>query len=230
MSEPGWLSLPPPALGNRSAVCHGGEDKATKVLRIVPKFAPPETYSESVARMVNPVLDIYSHVAIVDDDTSVPEEFFQLPDEYPNVDIIVPRVLPTSRIYRTWEALTYWLRLNPVRARGCAVIYSTEFLKRIGGYPSWTEQYEDTYILRKANTVVQYKKLIAYHMENFSLRKSIERQKRQGRARAKLHDSLWRVLAHSIVRVRPVLFFAYISQRTSGSANKVDRRHDGRIG
>ena len=193
-----------------------------KVLRVVPKFRPPETYSESVARIVNPVLDSYTHIAIVDDDTSVPEAFFQLPEEYPDADIIVPRVLPSSRIYRTWETLTYWLRLSRVRARGCAVIYSTKFLKRMGGYPSWTEQYEDTYILRKANAVVQYKKMIAYHMEKFSIRKSIERQKRQGRARAKLHDSFWRVLAHSIVRVRPALFFAYISQRIGYPTHKAE--------
>src|SRR5207247_11243286 len=100
-----------------------------KVLRVVPKFRPPETYSESVARIVNPVLDSYTHIAIVDDDTSVPEAFFQLPEEYADADLIFPRVLPSSRIYRTCETLTYELGLCIVNVKCWPVRYSQYLTK-----------------------------------------------------------------------------------------------------
>ena len=179
-------------------------------LLVTPKFEPPETYAEHVAGRVNSFLNEYTHVIIVDTDTVVPKDFYDLPELYPGAEIIAPRVIPTSPVYRVWEMLTYWIRLNRLRLRGCAVIYSTEFLKRVGGYPEVTTP--DTWLRNRAVKIAQVS-MKAYHKEAFNVRHSISTQVRSGKARAELKQSVWRVAAHSLFRVRPLVLFVYLYQR-----------------
>jgi len=180
-------------------------------LLVTPKFEPPETYAEHIASRVNPYLNDYTHVIIVDADTKAPKDFYDLPGLYPSADIIAPKVIPTSRVYRVWEMLTYWIRLNRLRLRGCAVIYSTDFLKRVGGYPRVTTP--DTWLGSRAVKVAQVQMKV-YHKESFNIRHSIATQVRSGKARAELKQSLWRVAAHSLFRLRPLVLFVYLYHRT----------------
>ncbi len=182
-----------------------------RLLLIRPKYDPPETYQEHIAKRVNPFLDEYTHVAIVDADTEVPKEFYGLPEHYPDAEIIAPKVVPTSRVYRAWETLTYWIRLSRFRLRGAAVIYSTGFLKNVGGYPMVDTP--DTWLYHKAKKVVQIPMKV-YHRETFDLRHSIYTQRRSGKARAEMKQSLWRVAAHSLFRLRPLVLFYYLYYRT----------------
>lgn len=182
-----------------------------RLLTVVPKYVPPETYQEHISERVNPLLDEYTHVAIVDADTEVPNEFYQLPEQYPDAEIIAPKVVPTSRVYRTWETLTYWIRLSRFRLRGAAVIYSTGFLRSVGGYP--TVDTPDTWLYRRATKVVQTPMKV-YHRESFDLRHSIYTQRRSGKARAEMKQSAWRVTAHSLFRLRPLVLFYYLYYRT----------------
>jgi len=181
-----------------------------KSLLIAPKFEPPDTYAKHVADKVNHLLNDHTHVIIVDSDTVVPKDFYDLPKLYPGAEIIAPRVIPTSLVYRVWETLTYWIRLNRLRLRGCAVIYSTEFLKRVGGYPEVTAP--DTWLGNRAVKIAQVP-MKAYHTEAFNVRHSISTQVRSGKARAELKQSVWRVAAHSLFRVRPLVLVVYLYQR-----------------
>lgn len=188
------------------------EPRPVKPLLVTPKYDPPETYQGHVAKRVNSYLDSYTHVILVDADTEVPREFYDLPKQYYEAEIITPKIVPASPIYRTWETMTYWARLNRVRLRGSAVIYSTAFLKRVGGYPDVTAP--DTWLYNHASKekVVQVP-MIAYHEESFSLSHSISTQKRSGKARAEMKQSVWRVTAHSLFRLRPLVLFTYLYYR-----------------
>lgn len=166
-----------------------------------------------MSKRVNPNLDDYTHIILVDADTRVPDEFYDLPAQHVDADIIVPKVVPTSRIYRVWETVTYGIRLDRIRIRGSAVIYNTRFLKSVGGYPN--VESPDTWLYRRANKVVQVP-LKAYHQENFDLRHSIQNQVSRGKARAEMKQSVWRVAAHSIFRLRPMVLFAYLYYRGKG--------------
>ncbi len=182
-----------------------------RLLIVTPKYVPPETYEEHIAKRVNPYLDDYTHVVILDADTEVPKEFYELPGIYPDAEIIAPKVIPTSRVYRVWEFLTYWIRLSRIRLRGAAVIYSTAFLKRVNGYPIVSAP--DTWLYNQATKIVQ-SPMRAYHRERFDLGHSIYAQRRSGKARAELKQPVWRVTAHSLFRLRPLVLFYYLYYRT----------------
>ena len=186
-------------------------------LRVTPSYKPPETYQGDVSKRVNPHLEDYTHIILVDADTQVPQEFYDLPAQNLDADIIAPKIVPMSRIYRAWEALTYGIRLDRIRIRGSAVIYSTRFLKNVGGYPD--VESPDTWLYRRANKVVQVP-LKAYHEENFDFRHSIRNQISRGRARAEMKESVWRVVAHSIFRLRPMVLIAYLYYRGRGTESK----------
>jgi hypothetical protein len=183
---------------------------AVRLLIITPRFSPPETYEEHIAARVNPHLDEYTHVAIVDADTEVPEDFYHLPEKHPDADIIAAKVIPTSRVYRVWETLTYGVRLSRYRLRGAAVIYSTEFLKRVRGYPRVGTP--DTWLYTRADRIVQ-DPMRVYHRESFNVRHSLSTQVRSGKARAEMGQPAWRVAAHSIFRLRPLVLFTYLYYR-----------------
>lgn len=178
-----------------------------RFLLVRPKFLPPETYQENVAKQVNPFLDEYTHIIILDTDMEVSHDFFELPTVYPQAEIIAPKVIPRSSLYRAWETITYWIRLNRLRIRGSAIIYSADFLKRVGGYPLVSAP--DTWLLKHAERVVQVP-LKAYHAESFSVRHSVMTQVRAGKARAEMGEPVWRVAAHSLVRIRPLVLFTYL--------------------
>ena len=114
------------------------------------------------------------------------------------------------KLYRVWEALTYGVRINRVRLRGSAVIYSTKFLKSVGGYP--LVESPDTWLYNHAHNVVQAP-MRAYHVEKFDLRHSIQTQFRSGKARAEMNQPMWRVAAHSLFRLRPLVLYAYLRYR-----------------
>src|SRR5215467_6685638 len=179
-------------------------------LQITPDYRPPETYQGDVAKRVNPHLDEYTHVIIVDKDMEVPDDFFHLPERYPDAEIIAPKVIPGTPIYRAWETLTYGIRLSRMRLRGSAVIYSTGFLRSVGGYP--LAESPDTWLFKRAKKIVQVP-MKAYHKENLSVRHSIQTQIRSGKARAEMNEPVSRVVAHSMFRLRPVVLITYLLYR-----------------
>ena len=180
----------------------------------MPVYRTPETYGEHIANRVNPHLDEYTHIVIIDADMEVPEEFYDLPEQYADADIITPKIIPASRVFRAWESLTYGVRLSRFRLRGAAVIYNASFLKRVGGYPRVITP--DTWLYDRAGKVVQVP-LKAYHRESFSVRHSVATQVRSGKARAEMRQSMWRVAAHSLFRLRPLVLFVYLYYRSKAN-------------
>src|SRR5690242_3641179 len=105
----------------------------TKVKTVVVNFHPPETYGGFVSKIVNPVLDDFSHFLILDSDTSYEFSADKVAEQFGAADIVGFNVVSSSGTFRTWERMTYWLKLSP-RVRGAAMLLSGDFLRRIGGY------------------------------------------------------------------------------------------------
>ena len=183
----------------------------TRVKIVVVKFQPPETYGGFVSKTVNPVLDDFSHFLILDSDTTYDFSADNVAEQFGAADVVGFNVISSSRIFRTWEKMTYWLKLSP-RVRGAAMLLSSGFLRRIGGYP--TGEFVDTVLLQKSNhTIVAPFKV--YHNQRFDLKHSVWRQISDGKFRAELRYPFWKTLLHSVFRVRPFVFLSYVFQRLS---------------
>ena len=116
-----------------------------RVKIVVVKFQPPETYGGFVSKTVNPVLDHFSHFLILDSDTTYEFSADNIAEQFGTADIVGFTVVSSSRIFRAWERMTYWLKLSP-RVRGAAMLLSSDFLRRIGGYP--VGEFVDTILLQ----------------------------------------------------------------------------------
>lgn len=182
----------------------------TRLLPITPMFEPrEEALGQHLKRRVQVALatGFYTHIAIVDADVTVPDEFWHLCDKYPNADIIGTTVVPSSKIHRVWEK-TYRFKLKP-RIRDCATIYSTEFLNRVGWPDSETP---GTALQQKARITIQSGVKVV-HCQDLSLRHSVKIQIRDGRSRARHSYSFWLTLGHSIVRLRPLVLVGYLLEK-----------------
>lgn len=189
------------------------------VKTIVVRFTPPETYGGFVSKIVDPALDEFSHFLILDSDTVC--DFSTNDDkvaaQFGDAEVVGFNVISSSRIFRAWEKMTYWLKLAP-RVRGCAMLISSDFIRRIGGYPQG--EFVDTVLLQKSkHTIVA--PLTVYHFQRFDLKHSIWRQVLDGRFRAELRYPFWKTLLHSIFRVRPFVFFSYVFHRLPRSERRV---------
>lgn len=182
---------------------------AVRTKTIVVRFQPPETYGGFVSKQVNPHLDEYSHFLILDSDTVSDFSPDKVAEQYGAADIVGFNVISSSIFFRSWEKMTYWLRLAP-RVRGAAMLLSSRFLKRIGGYPD--EEFVDTILLQKSNQTV-VAPIRVYHQQRFDLKHSVTRQISDGKFRANLKYPFWKTFLHSIFRVRPFVFLSYLFHR-----------------
>lgn len=182
--------------------------KPTSLFRITADFEPPETLGHFLKQRINKVLNEYTHVAVIDRDIFISPAFLDLPDKYPEADIIGAKVKPSSLLHRIWET-TYTVKLKP-RIRGGAIIYSTAFLTRVGGYPDVTTP--DTWLEIHAKLSIG-SAVEVIHEQAFDLNHSIQIQIRDGLSRAELNYPLWKTVLHSIVRLRPLVLYAYAKER-----------------
>ena len=54
------------------------------------------------------------------------------------------------------------------------------------------------------------KDTVYYHLRKFSFMKAIRSQIQAGRMRRQLHMPFWRVLGHSVFRLRPFVVYGYL--------------------
>jgi hypothetical protein len=188
------------------------ESTAVKMLEVRVDF-PTEPYGQYLGRIINPALDNYTHFAVIDDDVTVESDFYNLPARFPDADVIGVRVIPTSRVFRIWEKLTFWVRFQ-TRVRGCAMILRSDFLKRIGGYPKLPFAC-DTWLLQQSDKTT-LSEVRAFHHQPFGLRGSAWRQLRDGQSRVVLGYPMWKTALHGIFRLRPLVLIAYLYYRING--------------
>jgi hypothetical protein len=180
-----------------------------KVRIVVVNFQPPETYGGFVSKIVNPAMDDFTHFLILDSDITYNFSAQKVAEQFGTADVVGFKVVSLSGIFRAWEKMTYWLKLSP-RVRGAAMLLSSDFLRRIGGYP--TGEFVDTILLQKSKRTV-VAPFAVYHKQRFDLKHSIWRQISDGKFRAELRYPFWKTLLHSVFRVRPFVLLSYIFHR-----------------
>jgi hypothetical protein len=186
---------------------------------VTPNYKPPETLAHNLQSQINPLLDRYTHIGIIDRDVTVPAEFYELHHVHES-EIIGVHVRPSSMIIRLWES-TYHIRFNE-RVRDCAVIYRTDFLKRVGGIPD--SPTPGSILLKEARTV-EIAPITVIHHQSFDLRHSIKIQVRDGLSRAEMKYSFSKTILHGIFRLRPLVLLSFLYYRVYGSPEEKDREH-----
>jgi hypothetical protein len=179
------------------------------VKTVVVRFQPPETYGGFVSKIVDPILHDFSNFLILDSDTVCDFSADTVAEQYGAADVVGFNVISSSSIFRLWEKMTYWLKLSP-RVRGCAMLLSSDFLRRIGGYPQG--EFVDTVLLQKSKRTI-VAPFTVHHIQRFDLKHSIWRQVSDGKFRAELRYPFWKTLLHSIFRVRPFVLLSYVFYR-----------------
>ena len=91
-----------------------------RVKTVIVRFQPPETCGGLVSNIVNPVLNEFIHLLILDSDTVCDFSVDNIAKQFGVADIVGFNVISSSRTFRLWEKMTYWLKLSP-HVRGCAM-------------------------------------------------------------------------------------------------------------
>ena len=120
-----------------------------------------------------------------------------------------------NRLYCWWEKTRRFAPLGE-EPRGAFRLIRRECLEQVGGFKDVISP--DTKLdigLRKAGyrSIVE-KGTIYYHLRQFSFGKAIRSQIQAGRMRKQLNMPFWRVLGHSVFRLRPFVLYGYLFKNT----------------
>lgn len=111
-----------------------------------------------------------------------------------------------NRLYSIWERSYDIINLGR-EPRGGARVYRTAELKDAGFRDVIAP---DTDVdLRLKGERKYLSDAIAFHMRRMTISRAIHGQIKAGMARRELNSPLWRVLLHSIVRLRPFVLYGY---------------------
>jgi glycosyltransferase involved in cell wall biosynthesis len=156
-----------------------------------------------------------------DADATTPQNLFSLLEKLQgDVASVAPSLLTRkeasffNRLYYWWEKTRRFAPLGE-EPRGALRLIRRECLEQVGGFKDVIAQETQLDIdLRKAG----YKSIVVgdvvyYHLRKFSFRKAIRSQIQAGKMRKQIHMSFWRVLGHSIVRMRPFVLYGYLFEK-----------------
>lgn len=122
-------------------------------------------------------------------------------------------------IYHYWEKTRVIAPLGE-QPRGGVRLVLRDGLEKIGGFKDVIAP--DTQIdidLRKNGYESKIcKNVICLHLRRFSFKKAIGGQINSGRMRRGINMPFWKVLGHSVIRLRPFVIYGYFSKRGSNSS------------
>ena len=119
-----------------------------------------------------------------------------------------------NRLYYWWEKTK---RLAPLgkEPRGAFRLIKRECLNQVGGFKDVISP--DTQLdndLRKIGyRSIYIESSINYHLRKFSFWKAIRSQIQSGRMRRQLNMPFWRVVGHSVFRLRPFVVYGYLFKK-----------------
>jgi glycosyltransferase involved in cell wall biosynthesis len=119
-----------------------------------------------------------------------------------------------NRLYYWWEKTRRFAPLGE-EPRGAFRLIRRECLRQVGGFKDVIAQETQLDVeLRKAGyRSIAVKNVVYYHLRKFSLNKAIRSQIKAGRMRRQLQMPFWRVLAHSVFRLRPFVVYGYLFKK-----------------
>ncbi len=161
-----------------------------------------------------------TNVSIIDSDIAIPTNFFTelisiVQEDVASVAANVVTFPDTfwNRVFYAWEK-TYNVAPLGKEPYGAARIILKRILDRIGGFQDVPAPDTDLDIrlVKEGYRSIAVSDVKAYHLRHLSLRKIINGQIMNGRARYILGTSLKRTLGHSILRARPMILQGWIME------------------
>lgn len=122
-----------------------------------------------------------------------------------------------NRLYYWWEKTRKFAPLGE-EPRGAFRLVRRECLEQVGGFKDVIAQETQLDIeLRKAGfRSIVVKCSINFHLRKFSFQKAVRSQIKAGKMRKQLNMPFWRVLGHSLFRLRPFVVWGYLSEKRKG--------------
>ncbi|HLE74762.1 MAG TPA: glycosyltransferase family 2 protein [Candidatus Bathyarchaeia archaeon] len=116
-----------------------------------------------------------------------------------------------NRLYYWWEKTRRFAPLGE-EPRGAFRLIRRECLEQVGGFKDVIAQETqlDIELRNSGYRSIVVKDAVYYHLRKFSFRKAIRSQIQAGRMRRQLHMPFWRVLGHSVLRLRPFVVYGYL--------------------
>ncbi len=159
-----------------------------------------------------------SIICIQDADATAPSKLEPLLEKLRDDVASVAPILLTSKDGSFFNRLYYWWEKTRIFApwgeepRGALRLIRRDCLEQVGGFKDVITP--DTQLdieLRKAGfRSIAVKSSVYYHLRKFSFRKAIRSQIQAGRMRRQLNVPFWRVLGHSVFRLRPFVVYGYL--------------------
>jgi glycosyltransferase involved in cell wall biosynthesis len=159
-------------------------------------------------------------ICIQDADATAPYNLRPLLDKLQgDVASIAPTLLTRNggsflnNLYCWWEKTRRFAPLGE-EPRGAFRLIRRECLEQVGGFKDVISP--DTQLdieLRKAGyRSIVVRDSVYYHLRQFSFGKAIRNQIQAGKMRRQLNMPFWRVLGHSVFRLRPFVVYGYLSK------------------
>lgn len=157
-------------------------------------------------------------ICTMDADVTAPNGLERLLQELKgDVASVAPKLITCKNasmlnwLYYYWEKTLSFAPLGQ-QPRGAFRLIRCDCLEQIGGFKDVIAQETqlDVDFRRSGYQSIIVKDVTYYHLRKFSFRKAVRSQIRAGRMRKNLHMSFWRVLAHSLLRLRFFVAYGYI--------------------
>jgi glycosyltransferase involved in cell wall biosynthesis len=161
-----------------------------------------------------------TYVSIIDADIAIPFNFFSDLREFVGEDVasVAADVVAYpdtfwNQVFYAWEK-TYNIAPLGKEPFGAARIILKEALDRIGGFQDVPapDTNLDLLLAKEGYKSLAISVVKAYHLRHLSLKKMINGQIMNGRARYLLGINFKRTLAHSILRVRPLILQGWMME------------------
>ena len=157
-------------------------------------------------------------ICIQDADATTPPNLEPLLKELrDDVASVAPTLLTSkdvsfvNRLYYWWEKTK---RLAPLgkEPRGAFRLIRRECLNQVGGFKDVIspDTQLDNDLKKTGYRSIYIGSSINYHLRRFSISKAIRSQIQSGRMRKQLNMPFWRVVGHSIFRLRPFVVYGYL--------------------
>ena len=154
----------------------------------------------------------------MDADATAPDSLDRLLRELKgNVASVAPKLITCKNtsvlnwLYYYWEKTRGFAPLGQ-EPRGAFRLIRRDCLEQIGGFKDvYAQETRLDVDLRKAGyKSITINDVVHYHLRKFSFRKAIKTQICAGRMRRNMDMPFWRVLAHSLLRLRFFVLYGYI--------------------
>jgi len=161
-------------------------------------------------------------ILLLDADVVIPPNLLDvlLPELKGKVATVSPKIITDKNVsflnflYHYWEKLSHSITPLGKTTRGACRLIKRECLNRVGGFKDVFAP--DTQLDIDLCKIGYESKLIesieCLHIRKFSFKKAIKSQIASGIMRRQIRMPLWRVIGHSVLRLRPFVIYGYLKQ------------------